>query len=164
MTGPVTVVIAEDHYLFREGTRRLLEASPNVSVVASVEDGATLLEAVERLKPDAVVVDIRMPPSHTTEGIHAARQLRASHPSTGVVVLSQTLPPSTPSNCSRTAPPGSPTCSKTESATSTNYSEPSTPSPKANRSSTRRWWTVSSPSAVRPPTPGSTTSRRERKT
>lgn len=48
-----------------------------------------LLEAVERLKPDAVVVDIRMPPNHTTEGIHAARQIRASHPSTGVVVLSQ---------------------------------------------------------------------------
>jgi DNA-binding NarL/FixJ family response regulator len=89
MTTPISVVIAEDHYLFREGTRRLLEASSNVMVVASVEDAPSLLDAVERLSPDAVVVDIRMPPNHTTEGIDAARQIRADYPSTGVVVLSQ---------------------------------------------------------------------------
>lgn len=85
----IRVVIAEDHYLFREGTRRLLESVPNVTVVASVGDAESLLEAVDRLQPDAAVVDIRMPPHHTTEGIDAAHQIRAHHPSIGVVVLSQ---------------------------------------------------------------------------
>ncbi|HZD21996.1 MAG TPA: response regulator transcription factor [Acidimicrobiia bacterium] len=85
----IRVAIAEDHYLFREGTRRLLESVPHLSVVASVEDAEALLDTVDRLEPDAVIVDIRMPPDHTTEGIHAARKIRAAHPATGVVVLSQ---------------------------------------------------------------------------
>ncbi len=89
MIQQIRVVIAEDHYLFREGTRQLLESTGKVKVVASVADGASLLEAVNRLEPDAVVVDIRMPPEHKTEGIEAARTIRASHPKTGVVVLSQ---------------------------------------------------------------------------
>lgn len=83
------VIIAEDHYLIREGTRRLLESASDINVVAAVGDAASLLEAVERLQPDAVVVDIRMPPHHTTEGIEVARKIRSDHPSTGVVVLSQ---------------------------------------------------------------------------
>lgn len=85
----IRVIIAEDHYLFREGTRRLLESAPEIDVVAAVGDSSSLLEAVERLKPDALVVDIRMPPNHSTEGIEAARKIRADHPATGVVVLSQ---------------------------------------------------------------------------
>ena len=89
MTKPLRVVIAEDHYLFREGTRQLLESTGKVTVVASVGDEASLLDAVTRLEPDAVVVDIRMPPDHKTEGIDAARKIRAIHPQTGVVVLSQ---------------------------------------------------------------------------
>lgn len=89
MSREIKVALAEDNYLFREGTRRLLESAPEVIVVAAVGDAASLLEAVDRLQPDAVVVDIRMPPNHTTEGIEAARKIRADHPSTGVVVLSQ---------------------------------------------------------------------------
>jgi len=89
MTGLLRVVIAEDNYLVREGTRRLLEDSGEVDVVAAVDDSAQLLEAVERLAPDAVITDIRMPPGHSTEGIDAARALRRTHPKIGVIVLSQ---------------------------------------------------------------------------
>lgn len=83
------VVIAEDHYLFREGTRQLLESSGEIEVVAAVGDAAALLDQIETLRPDAAVVDIRMPPSHQTEGIDAARHIRREYPDTGVVVLSQ---------------------------------------------------------------------------
>lgn len=89
MTKPVRAVIAEDHYLFREGVRQLLEASGRVEVVAAVGDAAALHDAVASLGPDAAVVDIRMPPDHETEGIAAARRIRAEHPGVGVVVLSQ---------------------------------------------------------------------------
>ena len=89
MTQQIRVIIAEDHYLFREGTRQLLESTGKVTVVAAVGDQASLLDAVNRLEPDVVVVDIRMPPEHRTEGIDAARKIRAGHPRIGVVVLSQ---------------------------------------------------------------------------
>lgn len=82
------VVIAEDHYLVREGTRQLLETN-DVEVVAAVADSESLLEAVNRLEPDAVITDIRMPPQNQTEGIEAAHRIRAAHPNIGVVVLSQ---------------------------------------------------------------------------
>jgi DNA-binding NarL/FixJ family response regulator len=85
----VKVVIADDHYLVREGTRRLLESSGAVEVLAAVENTAALLDAVDRLRPDAVITDIRMPPTHQMEGIEAAHQIRARHPDVGVVVLSQ---------------------------------------------------------------------------
>jgi DNA-binding NarL/FixJ family response regulator len=85
----VKVVIAEDHYLVREGTRRLLESSGHVDVVAAVESAELLLDAVERLRPDAVITDIRMPPTHQMEGIEAAHEIRSRHPDVGVVVLSQ---------------------------------------------------------------------------
>lgn len=85
----IRTVIADDHYLVREGTRRLLEASGEVEVLATVEDGVQLKEAVSRLEPDAVVVDIRMPPTHQMEGIEAAHHIRATTPTVGVVVLSQ---------------------------------------------------------------------------
>ena len=83
------VVIAEDHYLVREGTRRLLEESGRVEVVAAVGTAEDLLDSVDRLQPDAVVTDIQMPPHHHMEGIEAADRLRESHPGIGVVVLSQ---------------------------------------------------------------------------
>lgn len=83
------VVIAEDNYLVREGTRRLLEDSGEVVVVAAVGDATTLLAAVDEHHPDVVITDIRMPPGHSTEGITAAHAIRAAHPSVGVVVLSQ---------------------------------------------------------------------------
>jgi DNA-binding NarL/FixJ family response regulator len=89
VTEPMRVVLAEDNYLVREGTRRLLEDSGEVRVVAAVGDAEELLAAVRRLAPQAVVTDIRMPPGHHMEGILAAHAIRAEHPGTGVVVLSQ---------------------------------------------------------------------------
>src|SRR3979411_2272234 len=89
VTEPLRVVIAEDNYLVREGTRRLLEDSGEVEVVAAVGAPDELLEAVDRLLPNAVLTDIRMPPDHDMEGIQAAHQIRARHPQIGVVVLSQ---------------------------------------------------------------------------
>jgi DNA-binding NarL/FixJ family response regulator len=85
----VKVVIADDHYLVREGTRRLLESSGAVEVLAAVENTAALLDAVDRVRPDAVITDIRMPPTHQMEGIEAAHQIRSGHPHVGVLVLSQ---------------------------------------------------------------------------
>jgi len=85
----IRVIIADDHYLVREGTRQLLEASGEVDVLATVEDGIQLRDAVDRMAPDAIVVDIRMPPSHQMEGIEAAHDIRAKHPEIGIVVLSQ---------------------------------------------------------------------------
>ena len=89
MSEALRVVLAEDHYLVREGTRRLLEASGEVDVLAAVGTAEELLDAVARLSPDAVVTDIRMPPGHHMEGIEAAHRIRREHPSVGVVVLSQ---------------------------------------------------------------------------
>ena len=87
--GVLRVVIAEDNYLVREGLRRLLEDSGEIDVVASTGNATELLDAVRRLDPHAVLTDIRMPPGHHMEGIEAARDIRAAHPDTGVVVLSQ---------------------------------------------------------------------------
>ncbi|WP_457963218.1 response regulator transcription factor [Arthrobacter sp. D1-29] len=88
-SGVLRVVIAEDNYLVREGLRRLLEDSGEIDVVASTGNAIELLDAVRRFSPDGVLTDIRMPPGHHMEGIEAARAIRASHPDTGVVVLSQ---------------------------------------------------------------------------
>jgi DNA-binding NarL/FixJ family response regulator len=89
MAEGLRVVIAEDNYLVREGTRQLLQASGQVEVVAAVGTAEELLHAVERLRPDAVIADIRMPPGHHMEGIEAAHAVRSRHPEIGVVVLSQ---------------------------------------------------------------------------
>ena len=83
------IVIADDHYLVREGVRQLLEGSGEVEVLATVGDAGGLLAAVAEHEPDAVVADVRMPPSHHMEGIEAARRIRAAHPGVGVVILSQ---------------------------------------------------------------------------
>ena len=85
----VRVVFAEDNYLVREGTSALLGDSAGVELVGTAEDFDGLLAAVEEHTPDAVLTDIRMPPTSTTEGIEAAKRIRASHPEIGVVVLSQ---------------------------------------------------------------------------
>jgi len=84
------VVIAEDSLLVREGLGRLLSGA-GCQVLAGVGDATALLRAVEDTGPDAVVLDIRMPPTHTDEGIAAAQVLRSSHPRLGIVVLSQYL-------------------------------------------------------------------------
>ena len=82
------VVIAEDAAVFREGLVRLLEDRGH-EVCAAVGDGEALLAAVAAHRPDVAVVDVRMPPTHTDEGLRAALQLRRDHPGTGVLVFSQ---------------------------------------------------------------------------
>ncbi|MCD0485336.1 response regulator transcription factor [Streptacidiphilus sp. ASG 303] len=87
------VVIAEDSVLLREGLTRLL-TDRGMEVAAGVGDGAALLAAVEELAgagrlPDVVVADVRMPPTHTDEGVRACVELRRRHPGLGVLVLSQ---------------------------------------------------------------------------
>jgi len=89
MSPLLRVIIAEDNYLVREGTRSLLEDSGEVDVIAAVGTAGELLDAVRRLEPDAVLTDIRMPPGHHMEGIDAAHAIRAAHPTIGVAVLSQ---------------------------------------------------------------------------
>src|SRR4051812_38117161 len=85
----IRLVLADDHYLVREGVRRLLETCADFAVVATCNDLASLLAAVDSERPDVVVTDIRMPPAATDEGIQAAERLRETHPEVGVVVLSQ---------------------------------------------------------------------------
>ena len=85
----VRVVFADDNYLVREGVAGLLTETPDIDLVETVADPDALHRAVATHRPDAVLTDIRMPPSFTTEGIVAAKRIRAEFPSTGVVVLSQ---------------------------------------------------------------------------
>ncbi|MEU7004880.1 response regulator transcription factor [Nonomuraea sp. NPDC046570] len=82
------IVIAEDAVMLREGLCMLL-TSRDHEVVAAVGDGDALLAAVAEHGPDIAVVDVRMPPSHTDEGLRAAIQIRRDHPSVGVLVFSQ---------------------------------------------------------------------------
>jgi DNA-binding NarL/FixJ family response regulator len=86
-TGMARVVLAEDDVLLREGLASLLERS-GFQVVGQAGDGAQLLTLVRGRRPDLVVVDIRMPPSHTAEGLEAARVIREELPDTGILVLS----------------------------------------------------------------------------
>ena len=86
---PLRVVFAEDNYLVREGTVALLHEATDIEIVDTAATYDELMQAVADRGPDAVLTDIRMPPTGTDEGIRAARQIRAEHPSTGVVVLSQ---------------------------------------------------------------------------
>jgi DNA-binding NarL/FixJ family response regulator len=83
------IVIAEDHYLVREGIRQTFESLDGITVVAAVGSAPELEAAVDDLLPDVVVTDIRMPPGHHSDGIDAALRIRSRHPSIGIVVLSQ---------------------------------------------------------------------------
>ena len=87
------VVVADDVMLTREGIARLLEDA-GIDVVAQAEDAEALLREVRLKRPDAAIVDIRMPPTHTDEGLVAAQRIRAEHPDVGVLVLSQYVEPS----------------------------------------------------------------------
>jgi len=90
---PLRIVIADDDYLLREGTARLLSYVAGVEVLETVGNADALVDAVRRLRPDAVLTDIRMPPGHQMEGIEAAHVIRRDHPGVGVVVLSQHASP-----------------------------------------------------------------------
>ena len=87
------VIVAEDVMLTREGIIRLLRDG-GIDVVAQAGDAEALLREVRAEQPDVAVVDIRMPPTHTDEGLIAARTIRADHPEIGVLVLSQYVEPS----------------------------------------------------------------------
>lgn len=87
------VVLAEDNLLVREGLVALLGTVDEVELVGVAEDLPGLLDAVAAHGPDVVLTDIRMPPSHTDEGVRAAAELRETHPDMGVVVISQFAEP-----------------------------------------------------------------------
>ena len=100
MAEPLRILIADDNYLVREGTRRLLEDSGEVTVLAAVGSAPELLDAADRIRPDAVLTDIRMPPAGgharggsqdgpAMEGIDAAHAIKSADPDVGVVILSQ---------------------------------------------------------------------------
>jgi DNA-binding NarL/FixJ family response regulator len=89
----LTVVLGEDNYLVREGIVRVLEELDGIELVESCADLDSLRAAVDRARPAVVLTDIRMPPTLTDEGIRLARELRETHPETGVVVLSQHVEP-----------------------------------------------------------------------
>ena len=85
---PLRAVIADDSVLLRDGVVRLLEDA-GIEVAAAVGEGGALLVAVASTQPDIALVDVRMPPTHTDEGIRAALQIRRDHPDVAVLVLSQ---------------------------------------------------------------------------
>jgi DNA-binding NarL/FixJ family response regulator len=89
----VRVVVADDSMLTREGIVRLLREA-GIDVVAQAENADDLRRHVRLARPDAAIVDIRMPPTHTDEGLVAAQQIRAEFPAVGVLVLSQYVEPS----------------------------------------------------------------------
>ena len=106
----IRLVLAEDHYLVREGVRRLLETQPELEVVAACGDLDSLLAAVEAERPDVVVTDIRMPPGGRDEGIRAA----AAPPRDASRTSASSSSASTPSRAmrsrsSKAAPRGAPT-------------------------------------------------------
>lgn len=87
--GSVRVLVAEDDFLVREGVRRVVEAQPGCEVVGVAADFDGVLAAARALRPDVVVMDVRMPPHHGMEGIEAAHRIRRERPEVGVVVLTQ---------------------------------------------------------------------------
>jgi DNA-binding NarL/FixJ family response regulator len=85
---PIRIILAEDHYLVREGERTLIESDPDFELVAICTDLDSLLLAIDTEKPDVVVTDIKMPPNFNDEGIQVAERLRETNPGVGVVVIS----------------------------------------------------------------------------
>ncbi len=86
-------MLADDHYLIREGVAALIATEDDLELVATCEDFDSVLAAVDEHEPDVVVTDIRMPPTGTDEGVRLANTLRSTHPDVGVVVLSQFVEP-----------------------------------------------------------------------
>jgi DNA-binding NarL/FixJ family response regulator len=89
VSSRLRVLIAEDQYLTREGTRRLLEERDELEVVGVASDLGSVLEQARRLRPDVIVMDIKMPPGYSMEGIEAAHAIKEERPQTGVVMLTQ---------------------------------------------------------------------------
>lgn len=89
----IRLVVADDHFLVREGVRQLLRVHPDIEIVAVCADLAQLREAVEHARPDVVLTDIRMPPDHLDEGVQFASHCRVHHPEVGIILLSQYAQP-----------------------------------------------------------------------
>jgi DNA-binding NarL/FixJ family response regulator len=89
VTDTIRIALGDDSLIVREGIGHLLAGDPEMEVVATVGDLPALREVCDRERPDVVVVDIRMPPTNTDDGIRLATELRDRHPDMGVVVLSQ---------------------------------------------------------------------------
>jgi DNA-binding NarL/FixJ family response regulator len=90
---PIRIVLADDHYLVREGVAALIATEPDLDLVATCRDHDEALAAIAEHQPDVVITDIRMPPTGTDEGVRIAAQLRQERPEVGVVVLSQYVEP-----------------------------------------------------------------------
>ena len=132
------IVIAEDSVLLRDGLTRLL-AERGHEVVATAGDAVELLAAVAREDPDVAIVDVRMPPTFTDEGVRAALELRERNPALAVLVLSQYVEERYAASCSPATRAASATCSRTASPRRATSSSPSTGLPPAARRSTPRW-------------------------
>ena len=85
----ISVFLADDNLIVREGVRALLDLEDDLEIIGQAADFDSLVEGAERKNPDVIVTDIRMPPDFSREGIDAAKQVRKSHPGTGIVILSQ---------------------------------------------------------------------------
>ena len=131
------IVIAEDMALMRAGLARLL-ADRGFELVGEAEDAEALLRLVERARPDAAIVDIKMPPTHTDEGLRAAAEIRERHPDTSVLLLSSYLDARYAATCSRATRPAPATCSRSASATQACSRTRCSGSATASACSTRR--------------------------
>jgi DNA-binding NarL/FixJ family response regulator len=147
------VVIADDEVLLREGLDRLLTEA-GFEVVGKAATPDELRRRVELDRPDVAIVDIKMPPTHTDEGLVAAEEIRRLDPSVGVLVLSHYLESRYAMRLLHSTPNGSGTCSRNASPTSRCSPMPSGAWPRANVSSTPPSWPGSwaaSATAVRSP-------------
>ena len=126
------VVIAEDLVLLREGIASLLTDSGH-EVVAGVGDGAALLDAIAEHSPDLAIVDVRMPPTQTDEGVRAAVEARRRQPDAAILILSQYVEERYASDLLSSGARGSATCSRIASPTCRSSSPPRRASPQAAR-------------------------------
>ena len=153
-------VVADDTLLTREGVVALLTAG-GVDVVAQAGDATTLMSQVRVYRPDVCVVDIRMPPTHTDEGLVAATAIRSEFPGTGVLVLSHYIESAYALRLIQDQPEGSATSSRIGSTPATSSSTASGGWPRRRPSSIRPSWRDSCTSAA-PMTPSRSLSERER--
>ena len=147
------VVIAEDAAIMRDGLTQTLTRR-GLDVVAAVADAEALRQAVEEHRPDVAIVDVRMPPTHTDEGLRAARAIHEQWPGSAVLVFSQYIETQAAAELFAGRPAGSATCSRTGWPTSASSSTRSPGWRRAGRCSIPRWSaSCSAPAAAGTPWP-----------